>query len=76
LKHGKANHQKTHRGGSQTSETGRWTSHDLGFKRSVFEAQLAALPSPERNGLEEVDFHFAPNPGEPSKPLRLTASER
>ncbi len=47
---------------------------DLGFKRSVFEAQLAALPAPERNGLEEVDFHFAPNPGEPSKPLRLTAS--
>jgi DNA repair protein RecN (Recombination protein N) len=24
--------------------------------------------------LEEVDFHFAPNPGEPSKPLRMTAS--
>lgn len=47
---------------------------DLGFKRSVFEAQLAVLPAPERNGLEEVDFHFAPNPGEPSKPLRLTAS--
>ena len=47
---------------------------DLGFKRSVFEAQLATLSSPERNGLEEVDFHFAPNPGEPSKPLRLTAS--
>lgn len=47
---------------------------DLGFKRSVFEAQLAALPTPERHGLEEVDFHFAPNPGEPSKPLRLTAS--
>lgn len=47
---------------------------DLGFKRSVFEAQLAALPTPERHGLEDVDFHFAPNPGEPSKPLRLTAS--
>lgn len=47
---------------------------DLGFKRSVFEAQLSALPAPERQGLEEVDFHFAPNPGEPSKPLRLTAS--
>ncbi len=47
---------------------------DLGFKRSVFEAQLAALPAPERYGLEAVDFHFAPNPGEPSKPLRLTAS--
>lgn len=47
---------------------------DLGFKRSVFEAQLATLGTPDRHGLEEVDFHFAPNPGEPSKPLRLTAS--
>ena len=47
---------------------------DLGFKRSVFEAHLAALAEPSRHGLEEVDFQFAPNPGEPLKPLRLTAS--
>lgn len=47
---------------------------DLGFKRSVFEVQLAAHAEPGRHGLEEVDFQFAPNPGEPLKPLRLTAS--
>lgn len=47
---------------------------DLGFKRSVFEAQLTTSQEPTKSGLEEVDFHFAPNPGEPSKPLRLTAS--
>lgn len=47
---------------------------DLGFKRSVFEAQLTALAEPVRHGFEEVDFLFAPNPGEPLKPLRLTAS--
>lgn len=47
---------------------------DLGFKRSVFEAQLSPLPDPQRQGFEEVDFLFAPNPGEPLKPLRLTAS--
>jgi DNA repair protein RecN (Recombination protein N) len=47
---------------------------DLGFKRSVFEAQLAQLGEPARHGFEEVDFQFAPNPGEPLKPLRLTAS--
>lgn len=47
---------------------------DLGFKRSVFEAQLTALEEPLRLGFEEVDFLFAPNPGEPLKPLRLTAS--
>jgi DNA repair protein RecN (Recombination protein N) len=47
---------------------------DLGFKRSVFEAQLTTLGEPARHGFEEVDFQFAPNPGEPLKPLRLTAS--
>lgn len=47
---------------------------DLGFKRSVFEAQLAAHEGPRAHGCEEVDFLFAPNPGEPLKPLRLTAS--
>lgn len=47
---------------------------DLGFKRSVFEAQLAPHEEPRAHGCEEVDFLFAPNPGEPLKPLRLTAS--
>ena len=47
---------------------------DLGFKRSVFEVHLAPLPEPQKHGFEEVDFLFAPNPGEPLKPLRLTAS--
>ncbi len=47
---------------------------DLGFKRSVFEVELAAHAEPGRHGLEEIDFQFAPNPGEPLKPLRLTAS--
>lgn len=47
---------------------------DLGFKRAVFEVALTVRPEPARDGLEEVDFLFAPNPGEPVKPLRLTAS--
>ncbi len=47
---------------------------DLGFKRSVFEVRLNPLAEPSRLGAEEVDFHFAPNPGEPLKPLRLIAS--
>lgn len=52
------------------------TSHlaDLGFKRSLFEVKISGLAAPSRHGLEEVDFQFAPNPGEPLKPLRLTAS--
>jgi DNA repair protein RecN (Recombination protein N) len=40
----------------------------------IFEAQLSGHAEPQRDGLEEVDFQFAPNPGEPLKPLRLTAS--
>ena len=47
---------------------------DLGFKQSVFEVHLSPHAEPQRDGLEEVDFQFAPNPGEPVKPLRLTAS--
>ncbi|HEY2573835.1 MAG TPA: DNA repair protein RecN [Verrucomicrobiaceae bacterium] len=47
---------------------------DLGFQRAVFEVQLAKRDQPARDGMEEVDFQFAPNPGEPLKPLRLTAS--
>jgi DNA repair protein RecN (Recombination protein N) len=52
------------------------TTHlaDLGFQRSVFEVRLVPHSEPARFGAEEVDFHFAPNPGEPQKPLRLTAS--
>jgi DNA repair protein RecN (Recombination protein N) len=47
---------------------------DLGFQRAVFEVPLAAHGEPQRDGFEAVDFQFAPNPGEPVKPLRLTAS--
>ena len=47
---------------------------DLGFKRSKFELQLIALDEPAFNGTEQVDFQFAPNPGEPQKPLRQIAS--
>ena len=47
---------------------------DLGFRQSKFEAQLDALANPGSHGYEELDFLIAPNPGEPSKPLRSIAS--
>ena len=47
---------------------------DLGFKQSKFTVDLTPLPQPGAHGLEEVDFIFAPNPGEPAKPLRVIAS--
>lgn len=46
----------------------------LGFRQSLFTAQLTPLPGPGPQGLEEVEFLFGPNPGEPQKPLRLIAS--
>ncbi len=47
---------------------------DLGFKRSKIEIELVPLDQPGSQGAETVDFIFAPNPGEPSKPLRIIAS--
>jgi DNA repair protein RecN (Recombination protein N) len=47
---------------------------DLGFKQSKFTVELSPLAQPGAHGLEEVDFMFAPNPGEPAKPLRVIAS--
>ncbi len=46
----------------------------LGFRQSLFTVQLTPLPEPGPQGMEEVDFLFGPNPGEPQKALRLIAS--
>lgn len=48
--------------------------HDLGFKKSGFEVTLTAQSAPGPHGLEGVEFLFAPNPGEPLKPLKSIAS--
>jgi DNA repair protein RecN (Recombination protein N) len=46
---------------------------DLGFLKGGFEIRLdASEPGPD--GLEAVEFVFAPNPGEPAQPLRAIAS--
>lgn len=46
---------------------------DLGFSKVGFEVGLApGEPGPD--GLETVEFVFAPNPGEPPQPLRAIAS--
>jgi DNA repair protein RecN (Recombination protein N) len=47
---------------------------DLGFKRSEFSVGLVPLAEPGPHGLEGAEFLFAPNPGEPAKPLKLIAS--
>jgi DNA repair protein RecN (Recombination protein N) len=47
---------------------------DLGFKKSDFTVELCASPEPGARGAEAVEFVFAPNPGEPAKPLKAIAS--
>jgi DNA repair protein RecN (Recombination protein N) len=47
---------------------------DLGFKKAGFSVQLTAQTQPGPQGSETVEFVFAPNPGEPPKPLRAIAS--
>lgn len=47
---------------------------ELGFKQAAFEVRLLPHTKPEMSGLEDVEFEFGPNPGEPLKPLRQIAS--
>jgi DNA repair protein RecN (Recombination protein N) len=47
---------------------------DLGFLRAEFGVQLEMLAERRLSGAELADFSFAPNPGEPAKPLRAIAS--
>ncbi len=55
----------------------------LGFKQSHFDVVITTpagedvLPQASRltlHGLDEIEFQFAPNPGEPPRPLRAIAS--
>ncbi len=51
--------------------------HDLGFQQSHFDITVNTtdtLPAHSTTGLDEIDFQFAPNPGEPACPLRAIAS--
>ncbi len=47
---------------------------DLGFLRAGFSVRLETLTESKLSGAELAEFEFAPNPGEPAKPLRAIAS--
>ena len=47
---------------------------ELGFLRAEFGVQLEPLEEARSLGAELAEFAFAPNPGEPAKPLRSIAS--
>jgi DNA repair protein RecN (Recombination protein N) len=46
----------------------------LGFQQSHFEVSLQTAATPSASGLDEIEFQFAPNAGEPARPLRAIAS--
>ncbi|MDD4872312.1 MAG: DNA repair protein RecN [Kiritimatiellae bacterium] len=46
---------------------------DLGFKQGSFSVELRQI-EPGPSGMDETDFGFAPNVGEPARPLRAIAS--
>lgn len=46
---------------------------DLGFAKSGFDAELIPC-APSSSGMDTLEFRFAPNVGEPAKPLREIAS--
>jgi len=46
----------------------------LGFNKALFEVQLTPLARPGASGGDQVEFIFAPNPGEAARPLRTIAS--
>jgi DNA repair protein RecN (Recombination protein N) len=47
---------------------------DLGFKQSKFDVAINRELQISATGLDEIEFQFAPNLGEPAKPLRAIAS--
>ena len=51
--------------------------NDLGFEQSQLDVALTtstAAAEAKSTGLDTVEFQFAPNPGEPARPLRAIAS--
>ncbi|MFQ3671672.1 MAG: DNA repair protein RecN, partial [Verrucomicrobiia bacterium] len=46
----------------------------LGFKKAAFDVRLDPLDEPGPDGIDRVEFFFAPNPGESPKSLRAIAS--
>ena len=46
----------------------------LGFKQSHFDVALQSESQASLSGFDSIEFQFAPNPGEPPRPLRAIAS--
>ena len=44
------------------------------LKSNEIQSLLTSAPTISQSGFDEIEFQFAPNPGEPAKPLRAIAS--
>jgi DNA repair protein RecN (Recombination protein N) len=47
---------------------------DLGFRQGRLDVAMQSATALKSTGVDEVEFQFAPNPGEPARPLRAIAS--
>ena len=61
------------RSAKKLEETIAGELRDLGFKHGVFSVGLEDC-EPGPSGMDQVEFGFAPNAGEPARPLRAIAS--
>ena len=71
---GHALHKARSKAAPKLAENIRANLRDLGFRQSEFEVQLTALEEARAAGFDSAELLFSPNPGEPTKPLRLIAS--
>jgi DNA repair protein RecN (Recombination protein N) len=47
---------------------------DLGFRQGRFDVAIQSATALKSTGVDDIEFQFAPNPGEPARPLRAIAS--
>ena len=73
LSAGKALSKELHKAAQALAETITGELQPLGFPHGAFSIQITD-GEPQVSGMNRVDFGFAPNAGEPARPLRLIAS--
>lgn len=73
-KTGKALHKKRATAGPRLADEISRHLGDLGFHQNLFRVDLNSACAALFSGLDEVEFRFAPNPGEPEQALRQIAS--
>jgi DNA repair protein RecN (Recombination protein N) len=56
------------------AEVTRLKSENGAQKKETSQSLLTSTPTIKQTGLDDVEFQFAPNPGEPAKSLRVIAS--